>query len=239
MSRLLDPLHRRHLKALGVSPGWRCLEVGAGNGSVSVWLAGKVAPDGLAVATDLDTRFLEELAAPCLEVRRLDIVQDTVEANAYDMVTARAILHHLPQRAEALRKMAAAVRPGGWLLLIEPDFLPVRAAEPAEVRLFWDGWLAWASDAGIDYFIGRRLPGQLAALGLEAVGAAGEVALVRGGSDWAEYWRESIQELQPAMLRSGHVTPDQLPGMYAALADPAYWTMVCSFTAAWGRKPPT
>ena len=53
MSALLDPMHRSCIEKLGLKPGWRCLEVGCGNGSISQWLAGVVGPDGLAVASDI------------------------------------------------------------------------------------------------------------------------------------------------------------------------------------------
>jgi hypothetical protein len=35
MSKILDPWTRGHLSALGVGPGWHCLELGSGNGSVA------------------------------------------------------------------------------------------------------------------------------------------------------------------------------------------------------------
>ena len=54
MSRLLDPMHRGHIERLGVGPGARTPEVGCGDGSLSAWLAGRVAPAGRAVAVDLD-----------------------------------------------------------------------------------------------------------------------------------------------------------------------------------------
>jgi tRNA methyltransferase complex GCD14 subunit len=53
-SRLHDPMHRRHIERLGIGPGARTLEAGCGNGSMSGWLAGRVAPGGRAVAVDLD-----------------------------------------------------------------------------------------------------------------------------------------------------------------------------------------
>src|SRR5215469_8304189 len=109
MSELLDPVHRSHLERLGVRPGWRCLEVGCGNGSISQWLATRIAPGGHVVASDVDLRYLDQLYAPDLEVRRLDIVRDNLEEDAYDLVTARAVLHHLPDREEAVRRMIAAL----------------------------------------------------------------------------------------------------------------------------------
>ena len=55
----LDPGTREHLTRLGVGPGKRCLEIGAGGGSVAFWLAERVAPGGTVVATDIETSFLE------------------------------------------------------------------------------------------------------------------------------------------------------------------------------------
>src|SRR4051812_435408 len=46
----------RCLSALGVSPGWRCLDVGAGPGHVARWLATAVGPSGAVTAMDRDTR---------------------------------------------------------------------------------------------------------------------------------------------------------------------------------------
>ncbi len=235
MSELLDPMHRSLLEKLGVQPGWRCLEVGCGNGSISQWLAGKVAPGGHVVASDLDVRYLDGLHAPDLEVRRLDILNDPVEQGAYDLVTARALLHHLPSPELAVQRMIASLKPGGVLLSIEPDFLPATATEPEAMRDFWMGWLAWSRSAGIDYFIGRKMPAMLARLGLQDVGAEGHTAIYRGASQWASYWVDTIRELQPKLLASGDVTEPMLSTFHALYADPNYWTSAITFTASWGR----
>jgi hypothetical protein len=86
-------------------------------------------------------------------------------------VTARAVLHHVADAQIAVENLVASARPGGAILLIEPDFLPVSVAEPPEIWAFWDGWLAWSRQQGIDYFIGRRLPATLAELGLDGIAA--------------------------------------------------------------------
>jgi SAM-dependent methyltransferase len=136
MSRLLDPMHRDHIERLGVGPGARTLEVGCGNGSVSAWLAGRVAPGGRAVAVDLDLSLVVA-DVPGLELRRADILTGPVEPRGFDLVTARAVLHHVADAEAAVVNLVASARPGGALLLVEPDFLPVTVAEPPEVRAFW------------------------------------------------------------------------------------------------------
>src|SRR3984893_16933263 len=148
MSELLDPMHRRHIEALEiVKPGARTLEVGCGNGSISAWLADRVSPDGIAVAFDLDLSLIEA-RAPNLELHQGDIVAGPVERGCFALVTARAVLHHIADAEAAITNLVASMRPGGAILLIEPDFLPVSVAEPPEVRAFWEGWLAWSRERG-------------------------------------------------------------------------------------------
>src|SRR6516162_843776 len=116
MSALLDPIERAHIERLQVGCGWRCLELGAGNGSIAKILAGIAGPTGHVVASDIDLSFMADLQAP-----GLDVLEDGIEPASYDFVTARALLHHLPERKAALQRMVDAVKPGGAFLSIEPD----------------------------------------------------------------------------------------------------------------------
>ncbi len=242
MSRLLDPLHRRHLAELGAAqPGARTLEVGCGNGSMSAWLAGRVAPGGQALAVDLDLS-LADAEAPGLAYRQGDILAGPVEPGGFDLVTARAVLHHVGDAATAVANLVASARPGGAILLIEPDFLPVSVAEPADIRAFWAGWLAWSREQDIDYFIGRKLPGMLTGLGLAGLGLAGvtasaETALYQGGSPWAEYWRETVAELRGRLVASGHLDDRLIDSFLTRSADPSWWTQTIAFTAVAGHLP--
>lgn len=121
----LDPGTIRHLEALGVVPGWHCLEVGAGGGSIAAWLGRRVGPAGRVLATDIDTRFLDTLDVPNLDVRRHDVVVDALPEASFDLVHTRLVLAHLPTRERALRRMVSALRPGGWPLAEEMDFVSV------------------------------------------------------------------------------------------------------------------
>jgi SAM-dependent methyltransferase len=236
MSQLLDPMHRRHIEDLGVEPGARTLEVGCGNGSMSAWLAGRIAPGGRALAVDLDLSLADARVAG-LEFRRADILAGPVAPGGFDLVTARAVLHHVGDIQAAVSNLVASARPGGAVLLIEPDFLPVTAAEPPEVREFWDGWLAWSCEQGIDYFTGRRLPGMLSQRGLADVGAAAETALYNGGSPWAAYWQQTIRQLRPRLADSGHLDGRTIDAFLARCAEPGWWTQTIAFTAVHGRVP--
>jgi SAM-dependent methyltransferase len=236
MSELLDPMHRRHIESLDVvKPGARTLEVGCGNGSISVWLAKRVSPDGNAVAVDLDLSLVD-VRAPCLEVREGDIIAGPIDRGTFDFVTARAVLHHIADAETAIANLVASLRSGGALLLIEPDFIPVSVAEPPDVRAFWNGWLAWSLERGIDYHIGRTLAPRLAALGLKQISGSAETAVYNGGSLWANYWKQTIVELRGDLTASGKLNDALVDTFLSYCTDSNWWTQTVAFTAVHGWK---
>jgi 2-polyprenyl-3-methyl-5-hydroxy-6-metoxy-1,4-benzoquinol methylase len=234
MTKLLDPMHRRYLQSLGiVKSGARTLEVGCGNGSISAWLARQVAPDGRTVAVDLDLSLVD-VHLPNLEFRKADIMAGPVEPGSFDVVTARAVLHHVAGAEKAIANLVASLRPGGAILLIEPDFLPVTIAEPPEVHAFWSGWLAWSRERGIDYQIGRTLAPRLTALGLEQIGGTSETAIYNGTSLWADYWTRTVKELREDLMGSGKLNNALIDTFLGCCSDAAWWTQTIAFTAVHG-----
>src|SRR5215475_14767528 len=96
LEQLFDPISQRRRDL--VQPGWRCLEIGAGRGSMAVWLAQQVGPTGQVVATDIDLRYLDRLKLPNLEVVRHNILEDSLDVLApgsFDLVCCRLVLFWL------------------------------------------------------------------------------------------------------------------------------------------------
>jgi hypothetical protein len=147
------------------------------------------------------------------------------------------VLHHVTDVDAAMRNLVASLAPGASILLIEPDFLPVSVAEPPEVRAFWDGWLAWSRDQGIDYHVGRKLAPRLAALGLEQVAGTAETAVYNGASPWADYWTQTVTELRDLLVSSGRLDDKRVERFLAQCADPSWWTQTIAFTAVHARAP--
>mgnify|MGYP001382835406 CR=1 FL=1 len=238
-----DPTTTRHLEALGVSAGWRCLEVGGGGGSIAAWLCRRVEPDGAVLATDIDPRFLDALDYPNLEVRRHDIVTDPLPASYFDLIHTRAVLTHLAGRDQALRQMVAALKPGGWLLAEELDFESFRpgpTVSPEAAALFDKHWRTveqiWTGH-GVDVRCGWRLYGDLRSRGLEDVGAQGRVVMIRGTSADAEFWRLTWEQLRERTLASGMVSEPELEQLLRLLADPDFTWGDGTIWAVWGRRP--
>src|ERR1035441_3524124 len=101
LSAIFDPWTFDHLDKLGLGPGWRGWEVGAGGPSGIRFIAGRVAPGGSVVATDIDTSWAEAASAPGVEVRRHDVGVDPAPAGLFDLVHARLVLVHVAAGAHA------------------------------------------------------------------------------------------------------------------------------------------
>src|SRR5689334_16311472 len=110
-----DPTSRAHMSALGVGDGWDCWELGAGAGGLAAWLAQQVAPSGTVLATDLDPSWMAGVNASNLTVKRHDVTADPVPTGRYDLIHARLVLVHLPNRRGVMGALVRALRPGGWL----------------------------------------------------------------------------------------------------------------------------
>lgn len=237
MSRLLDPSSRFHLARIGVAEGWRCLEVGAGNGSLSQWLAREVGPTGRVLATDLHPDLMQGIAGGNLAVQALDVVHDEPPGAPFDLVAVRALLHHLPERRRVVARMADWLKPGGWLFVQEPDFYPTWTVEPPSQNQLWKAFIRWAASHGIDYYVGRRIPRWLQEEGLGAIASEGHAILYNGGSAFAQWWDLGLREVASQLTSEGGVSPAALEEFFALARDPAYWTTTIAFTATTGRKP--
>jgi arsenite methyltransferase len=113
------------LRALELEPGMTVADVGAGTGYFAVRLA-RAVPRGEVLATDLEpdmVRFLSERAAreqlPNLRAILATPSASGLGAQSVDRILLVHVWHHLDDRKEYARGLAAALRPGGRLLIVE------------------------------------------------------------------------------------------------------------------------
>lgn len=221
------------LSALGLSPGWRCLDVGAGPGHMARRLAAAVAPDGTATALDRSTKMLHSFANPS----NLDTLEaDAMEADPgrYDLVHCRLTLMHTPQRAALLARLASWVRPGGWLMVGDDvDFATHSSPHPALRQTFAAMRRMLNTAIGTDFHFARDYPGRLRELGLTGIGEKATTPTLRAGTPPNEFWLRTWDQLWPRMELDEAVYREAR----RLLRDPEVVDLSLTHVTAWGRRP--
>jgi SAM-dependent methyltransferase len=111
---------------ISVAPGWRCADVGAGSGDVSLLLAARVGGGGRVYAVDRSAAVAGEFArlvARAGATQVVPLVQPAEELalpEPVDLAFCRFLLMHVVEPLAVLRRMAATTRPGGYVVAQEP-----------------------------------------------------------------------------------------------------------------------
>ncbi len=234
-----DPRTRRILDSIGLSPGWRCWEVGAGAGSVSAWLGKRVGPDGTVWSTDLDLQFHRPVL-PNVVVEQHDVANDPAPVGSFDLVHARALLQHVPERDQVLETMWAALVPGGWLVVEDGSFSAFSEQSLPEPygtvhRAMATGTITEWRDPNY----GVRLLGRFCDLGAEDIDITGEVWAMRSGEPGGEWWFLAMEQAIPRIVEAGLVTPEEGETALAQVRVPGFVMMSSLSIAVLGRKPST
>lgn len=241
LADLYDPVTVRHFDTLGVGEGWRCLEVGAGGGSVVRHLSERVGPAGRVLATDIEPRFLEPLAElGNVDVARHDVVVDPLPEAEFDLIHARLVLVHVPERLAAIRRLVQALRPGGWLLIEDGDatdfhacFDPQTEDEHLANRVR-QGLVGMLDGHGVDVAFARTLPRLLRDAGL--VDIAGD-AYQPVAQAVRLLERANVVQLKDMFLEREIVSKEDLDRYFALLEDPTFLLAGILLRSAWGRTP--
>lgn len=241
LAALFDATTARHLADRGVGPGWHCLEVGGGGGSIATWLGERVGSAGRVTVTDVDTRFLEKVTLQNVEVRRHDITRDALPERAFDLIHTRMVLMHLPARDQVLSRLVPALKPGGWLVCEEFDRMsapPDPGLASGEIALKTHeamGRVHQDQDVATQY--GRLLFGRLRGLGLIGLGAEARLVMVQPGSWSATLLRASYERRRRAMIDAGYVTDDEFDADLARMDATDFLTPSPLMWSVWGRRP--
>ncbi len=241
LGELLDPFTTRRLERLGVAQGWQCLEVGAGAGTVANWLADRVGIDGHVTATDIKPQRI--VARDNLTARRHNIVTDALPVRTYDLVHARLVLMHLPQRQMILDRLLMTLKPDGVLLLDEFDvsYAPVlevpEGADPELFGKFNDALMAHLTSAGANVSWGRHASAAMRLAGYADVQAEAELQIWRGGSPGCRLHHSNSLQLNDGLIASG-MTARELGKLREQLAHPRFSVAGYPIYSISARTPP-
>jgi ubiquinone/menaquinone biosynthesis C-methylase UbiE len=204
----------------GLGPGWACLDVGCGDGQVTLAMARAVGSRGRVVGIDIDSEALElcrqnsARAGLAAEFISADAAQ-AVEPEAFDLAYARLVLSHLVDPQAVLRAMRDSVHTGG-VVAIEDLFTGTLRSDPPSAALdeLQEVYSATVRDHGGDPTIGPRLRALLAATGLQSIHEH-TVANPMRSVDEKLFLAELIDGMREAIVAAGAATHAELDQLRA------------------------
>ncbi len=243
LQQIFDPATERRLEL--VEPGWRCLEAGAGRGSIARFLSGKVGPSSEVVAADIDLTPSAGVTLSNGTFVKHNILVDSLAPlggpGSFDLVHARFLLQHIYDHEDlAIQRMVELLKPGGWLVIEDLEAATMAAADPYHpLSAGYDQVLAGSVAAmrasrAVDPTPGRALVPRFHRAGLVDLRHEGLLYVERGGSPLAQWYVQSTEGSRRRYDDQGYGEAVDLT--IRALKDPDFWFQSGAFHCAWGRK---
>ncbi|MEV8465835.1 methyltransferase domain-containing protein [Fluviibacterium sp. DFM31] len=230
--------------AMGVSSGWRCLDLGCGPGGITKYLLDRVGPDGHVTGLDGDEEFLAVARidkAANSEFILGDAYATGLPDNKFDLVHVRFLASTAGEPEGLVSEAVRLVAPGGVVAMQEADFHTLRCfpEHPAWTELT-KIFIACFPD-GRDDPISHRLYRLMRRAGLEEVCYNPVLVGTRAQDAWQDYLPSTINSMEQRIIGDLGVPKNHLERLIADvrehLANPdTVWT---SYTVVqtWGRVP--
>ena len=234
---------------VALAPGARVVEIGCGPQGCLDLLAQRVGPSGVVIgverseeSVELARRFVREQGLSNVEIIHGDARSTGLVRDSFDLVTSRLVLVNIPQPEEIVAEAVALARPGGSVAFHEADWSvhvsdpPLQAWDRAEDLL-----ITYARSAGIDLFIGRKIPRLLRAAGLVDVAAHPLIHFYPPGHARRSILLDFVEDVGERMVETGITSRTELKTLTDSLRrhidDPDTLVVSHLFVQAWGHKP--
>lgn len=250
-SRVWETATSRLLDQVGLAPGASCLDAGCGPGETMRLMAQRVGPTGRVTGVDVDAALgaqaltmLHSAGHRQCRFVSLDVTaEEPISGAPFDLVYARLLLYHLPERVTVLRRLWDAVAPGGYLLIQDYDLrtvgvLPTLESMEELRRVLLEAFSA----AGCDVQIGARLPELFAQAGIGAPEGTDVSGRLEPLGDAERVFTTVYRSILPTAVAHGVTSEERAAETLSHVARdierfpgrPALWPLL---VGAWKRKP--
>jgi len=245
-ARVWEPSGRRLLEEIGDGRGCRALDVGCGALGWLRVLSEWVGPDGEVTGTDVDEamlavadRFVTQEGLRNVGLVKDDLFASELEPGAFDLVHARFEITPLGRGHEQMETYIRLARPGGTIVLEDPDTASWRFSPPAPalerlIELIVEAFRL----SGGDWEAGRKHLHLFREFGIEG-NVRAEVVALPPGHPYLGLPLQFATALEGRLLSL--VSADELEGLRkegeAELREPGLWGTTFTLLQCWGRCP--
>jgi SAM-dependent methyltransferase len=229
--------------------GGSAIDLGCGPAGVLALLSEWVGPTGRVVGLDSDPAhvalaraFAQERGLTQVEIVHANASETGLPGSSFDLVHARTLLINLPDPAVVVTEMARLVKPGGHVLVQEPDLVAriCYPPDPAWARMT-ELFNTVAQRGGADLYIGRRLPTLLREAGLVDIGVEARADIYPAGHTRRTILPDLTRSVRSIILEQGLLTEEELDDLDRAvrahLDNPDVLVLPGLSFLAWSRKP--
>ena len=233
-----DPNTIPLLKRTGIQPGWTCLELGPGAGSILRWMGKQVGTEGIVLGVDKTTVYLKEFSTPPYDIRTGSFLDVSLDY-PFDLIHARYVLIHNQQDMEMLTKVHDLLKPGGVALIEEPDFTSAKLCEKdsdhphARVN---SAICHMFINLGLNPAYGLSLPQKLQACRFQIIETHSKIHLNEGNSPMANVMAESAVALQKAYCSTGECSEQDIQSYIRHAHTPGLWTIYHSTVSVIAKR---
>lgn len=158
-----------------LKPGMKVLDVGCGTGSISKDIASIVETNGKVTGIDNTESFILSGKESYKDIKNLELIHvDLFDFNPeekFDLIISARVLQWLSNPKEALLKMKSLLKPNGQISILDYDHtnLNWNPSPPESMQEFYNTFLKWRQDAGMNNRIAEDLPHLLKEAGFHSV----------------------------------------------------------------------
>lgn len=160
-ARTLKTSHKRLAEIL--QPGMTVLDVGCGTGAITSGIAEMVGPNGRVIGIDNNPELIEKARQKYKNIPGLTFeiadIYNLPFYSEFDIVTSARVLQWLENPQTALHQMVKSTKHNGQVLVLDYNHTKIswEPKIPETMQSFYDAFLQWRSDAGMDNEIADHL----------------------------------------------------------------------------------
>lgn len=236
-----DAQTQQIIQSSGIGSGWKCLELGPGAGSILTWLGDLVGKSGQVVGVDKNIEFLQPISAPQIQIIAGNILDVELENSSFDLIHARYVLIHIVEAVKVVEKLVSLLKPGGLLILEEPDFaasqvidnsLPNAKAQQRVNEAINQMFI----DLNLDPAFGLKLPSLMQKNNLNIEHIVDNRHLCCGNSKVAKVMGSSAATLQKKYMHTRKASLQDVQIYINNSRDHNFWTIYYSMISIVGKK---
>jgi ubiquinone/menaquinone biosynthesis C-methylase UbiE len=198
-------------------PGQNVLDVGCGSGSITRDIVEFVGPAGRVRGVDRSSELIALArqryeAIPNLRFECKDILDDDSDQR-YDVITIARTLQWIADPAPVIRKMILLLEKGGVLCVLDYNHTLIewQPQPPNTMLYFYDAFLRWRADAGMDNAIGDTIGDYLQGLAIADTLDASEFSdrTMPNFQTHAALWTKVAETRGKQLVADGYITEQE------------------------------